>query len=66
MNYPIDVPSIAHMHPPLANNPNVLNVPVIQGVFSSKAAGDPLDIHALRESEETVQTLTGSRRTHID
>ena len=65
MNYPIDVPSIAHMHRALANNPNILNDPVMQGVFSSKAAGDPLDIHALRESEDIIKTLSGSGRTYL-
>ena len=50
MNYPINIPSIAQIHPPLANNPNALNVPVMQGVFSSKAAGNSLDMDAVRES----------------
>lgn len=63
MNHPIDIPSIAQIQPPLANNPNVLNVPAFQGVFSTKAAGDPLDPLAVTEAEETTQTLAGSKST---
>ena len=63
MNYPINIPSIAHIHPPLANNPNVLNVPVMQGVFSSKAAGDPLDMQSESQRRRYKHLLALDVRT---
>jgi len=62
MNYPIDIPSIAQIHPALANNLNIINVPVMQGIFSSKVVGAPVDPIAVDEAEETVQMLVGATR----
>jgi hypothetical protein len=58
--YPRNIPSIAQLHPVLANNPNILNVPV-QGVNSVKEAGDPIDHQAVEEAENTLVILKGAK-----
>jgi hypothetical protein len=57
MNYPYDVQSVAHIHPALANNPNIANVQALQGVHASKAFGSPL---AVADAEHTVEVLSGA------
>ena len=57
MNYIHAIPSVVHFHPNIADNQNI-NHQVFQGLFASKAAGDPLDPFAAASAESTVQLVS--------
>jgi hypothetical protein len=65
MNYPYNVPSVVQIHPVLANNPDILNVQALQGVYASKAIRNPVDLLAITESENTVEVLSGARSEDV-
>jgi hypothetical protein len=58
MNYPYE--SVTHIHPALANNPNIANVQALQWVHASKAFGTPLDPLAVADAEHTEEVLSGA------
>lgn len=68
MSYPAAIRSIADVHPILTNNPRILNHASLNGVFSSKNAGDALDNLALLNADQTVKNLESahSERFHLD
>jgi hypothetical protein len=57
MSYPVAIGSIADVHPILTNNPRILNHAALNGVFSSKNAGDALDNQALLDADQTIKSL---------
>jgi len=57
--YPIDLRSIPHCHPALANIEDPL---LHQAVNASEAAGMPFDQGAAAEAENTIQLLSVYRR----
>jgi hypothetical protein len=65
MNYPYGVPSVAHFHPALAHNPNILNVQAFQGVHASKVIGTPVDPLAVIDAESTVEVLSASKSESV-
>ena len=61
MSYPSAIGSIAQVHPILTNNPRILNHAALNGVLSSKNAGDVLDDQALLDADQTVKSLKSAQ-----
>jgi hypothetical protein len=61
MNYPYSICSVAQIHPVFANDPNIRNVLLFQGVYASNAIGTPIDPLAVDDAERTVQVLSGTK-----
>jgi hypothetical protein len=62
--YHLTIRSISQMHPTLADNEDVLDVRVFQGVNASKEIGSPIDPLAAQDADSTVALLSVAQRKH--
>ncbi|KAF8495121.1 hypothetical protein F5888DRAFT_1804983 [Russula emetica] len=57
MNY-----RVAQIHPALADHPHINNIPTLQGIHVSNAAGSPVNPLAVVNAEKTVEALLATNR----
>jgi len=61
INYPYTIPSVIQIHPALSDNPNIINVSKLQGVYTSNLFGTPINPAAIINMEHTLKVLLGAK-----